>query len=80
MSGGSVSVPPLVSVAHMDARNEHLLKGCKLHEGRTLLILFSGSFSTTRNAWLRLGGSFVWVEPRINLLSPALRHQLRALW
>ena len=64
----------------MEACNEHLFQGCKLHEGRTLLILFSGTFSTRCNAWPGAGAWFMLVEHRINLLPPALQHKQRALW
>lgn len=70
----------LGSDAHMEAFNEHLFKGCKLHEGRTLLVLFSGTLRTRSNAWPGAGGSFVWAEHRINLLPPALQHKQRPLW
>lgn len=37
----------------MEAFNKHLLIGCKLHEGRTLPVLFGGTLGTSGNAWLR---------------------------
>lgn len=43
ISGGSISVSPMESDAHIYTFNDHLFIGCKLHEGRTLLILFSGT-------------------------------------
>lgn len=39
----------------MEAFNEHLFIGCKLHEGRTLLVSFSGILSTRCNTWPRAG-------------------------
>lgn len=41
--------------------NIYLFIGCKLHEGRTLLVLFSTSW-------------FMCSEHRSNLLAPALQH------
>ena len=44
------SVPALENDAYMETLNKHLFIGCKLHEGRTLLVLFSGILAQGR--WL----------------------------
>lgn len=49
----SASVLPLESDAHMEAFNECLLVGCKLHDSKTQFVFFSGALSTSCDTWPR---------------------------
>lgn len=70
--GGTVSSPSLESDTHTEAFHKHLFIGCKLHEGRTLLVLFSGTFSTSCNAWPRkVAGSCALNTELIYFLLPS---------